>query len=255
MAVKQVVLGQEGDKQKRRREEALRREIELLKELEHVHIVQYLGFEITSSHFNVFLSYISGGSVASCLARCGQFDESLAKALNVQILDGLLYLHEKGIIHRDIKGANILVDSDGVVKISDFGISKKNEYQRAYQRVTRMSMQGSIPWMAPEVARGKGYSAKVDVWSLGCLVLEMLTGLHPWHKVRGNVIYLLGTGNAPPVPPTLSPTAREFIALCFTIDPEKRPTVKELLGHTFADVDLEGFDFGVWTEKWGAATE
>ena len=71
--------------------------------------------------------------------------------------------------------------------------------------MTRMSMQGSVFWMAPEVARsGKGYSAKVDIWSTGCLVLEMLTGNNPWHKATGNVIYLLGNGNAPPIPAGLS---------------------------------------------------
>lgn len=145
------------------------------------------------------------------------------------------------------------MDADGVVKISDFGISKKNEYREAYQRVTRMSMQGSIPWMAPEVARGKGYSAKVDIWSLGCLVLEMLTNQTPWHKVRGNIIYLLGTGNAPPLPPGLSDSAKAFIERCFTIDPDKRPTATDLItDETFTDVeDPLGYDFRAWTERVG----
>ncbi|KAJ3040330.1 hypothetical protein HK097_002584, partial [Rhizophlyctis rosea] len=249
MAVKQVVLGAPGDAQKKKREDALRREIELLKELDDENVVRYLGSEITQTHFNVFLEYISGGSISSVLARCGKFNDHIVQCLTLQILWGLEYLHERSIIHRDIKGANILVDTDGCVKISDFGISKKNEYRMAYQRVTRMSMQGSIPWMAPEVAKGKGYGAKVDVWSLGCLVLEMLTGLHPWHKVRGNVIYLLGTGHSPPVPDTLSDSARDFLGKCFTIDPEARPTATELLEHEFVDVDLETFGFAGWKEE------
>ncbi|KAI8800246.1 kinase-like domain-containing protein, partial [Cladochytrium replicatum] len=249
MAVKQVMIGAPAgsgsaykhpnlsgtdmDSQRKKREDALKREIELLQELDHENIVRYLGFEVKDKTFNVLLEYVSGGSIASVLAKFGKFEEDLARFMTMQILYGLEYLHSVKIIHRDIKGANILVDADGIAKISDFGISKKNEYAVAYQRMTRMSMQGSIYWMAPEVARGKGYSAKVDIWSLGCLVLEMLTGNHPWHKVRGNIIYALGTGNKPPVPDTLGPIARDFLALCFTIDPEKRPTATDLISHPF----------------------
>ncbi|KNC97082.1 STE/STE11 protein kinase [Spizellomyces punctatus DAOM BR117] len=259
MAVKQVERAILSEKKstdptgKKKREEALRREIDFLKDLEHDHIVRYLGSEITETSFNVFLEYVSGGSISSCLNRYGAFEVELVRCMTAQILSGLEYLHEQSIIHRDIKGANILVDTDGIIKISDFGISKKNEYREAYHRVTRMSMQGSIPWMAPEVARGKGYSAKVDIWSLGCLVLEMLTNTTPWHKVRGNVIYLLGTGNAPPLPSGLSEDAVVFIQKCWTIDPDLRPTATALLcDESFTDVeDPLGFDFRGWAERVG----
>jgi serine/threonine protein kinase len=119
----------------------------------------------------------------------------------------------------------------------------------AYHRMTRMSMQGSINWMAPEVARGKGYSAKVDIWSCGCLVLEMLTGQVPWHNVRGNVIYLLGTGNSPPLPPSLSDMAKKFLETTFTIDPEMRPTATTLLEHPFTDIDISHVDFEKWSTE------
>lgn len=110
-------------------------------------------------------------------------------------------------------------------------------------------MQGSINWMAPEVARGKGYSAKVDLWSLGCLCLEMLTGNNPWHKIPGNIIYLLGTGNAPPLPKELEAIADEFLKLCFIIDPESRPTALELLCHGFTDVEAYQVDFPTWAKN------
>ena len=112
-----------------------------------------------------------------------------------------------------------------------------------------MSMQGSIYWMAPEVARGKGYSAKVDIWSCGCLVLEMLTGELPWNGVRGNVIYLLGTGNSPPLPQSLSELANHFLKQTFEIDPEKRPTATLLLNHLFTEVDLSTIDFFTWSTE------
>jgi serine/threonine protein kinase len=110
-------------------------------------------------------------------------------------------------------------------------------------------MQGSIYWMAPEVARGKGYSAKVDIWSCGCLVLEMLTGHVPWHKVQGNIIYLLGTGNSPPIPSELSEMATNFLKTTFEIDPEKRPTASDLLDHIFTDIDPCAVDFTTWSQE------
>jgi serine/threonine protein kinase len=143
----------------------------------------------------------------------------------------------------------VLIDADGIAKISDFGISKKNEYKAAYQRMTRCSMQGSVNWMAVEVVKGKGYSAKVDIWSLGCLVLEMLTGNPPWHGVQGSIIYLLGTGNAPPAPEWLSPLSKAFISKCFTIDPEMRPTATELLSDPWTLVDPYSYDFSKWINE------
>ncbi|KAI9192972.1 kinase-like domain-containing protein, partial [Polychytrium aggregatum] len=233
MAVKQVVLGTANDAQKRKKEEALRKEIELLEELDDINIVRYLGSEVTPTTFNVFLEYVSGGSIASCLAKYGKFDDDITRHMTMQILCGLSYLHGKGIIHRDIKGANVLVDVDGVAKISDFGISKRTDTERTYKRLTNMSMQGTVPWMAPEVARGKGYGAKIDIWSLGCLVLEMLTGIHPWHKVHGNIVYLLGTGNSPPIPDSLSEASKAFINDCLVVDSERRSTAAQLLDHPF----------------------
>jgi serine/threonine protein kinase len=109
-------------------------------------------------------------------------------------------------------------------------------------------MQGSIYWMAPEVARGKGYSAKVDIWSLVCLTLEMLTGHIPWHKVRGNIIYLLGTGNTPPVAEWLSDLAKSFLEQGFILDPEKRPTATMLLDHEFSMIDPLTVDFYTWSQ-------
>lgn len=127
-----------------------------------------------------------GGSVAHLLSTLGAFGEALIRTFVRQILQGLAYLHENDIIHRDIKGGNILVDNRGVIKISDFGISKKVEESLlapSQSRLHRPSLQGSVFWMAPEVVKQTSHTAKADIWSLGCLIVEMFTGNHPWMEL------------------------------------------------------------------------
>lgn len=227
LAVKQVEVNAKaagGDKDKMKEMvAALDQEIDTMQHLDHVNIVQYLGCERKEMSISIFLEYISGGSVGSCLRKHGKFEETVVSSLTRQTLDGLAYLHREGILHRDLKADNILLDLDGTCKISDFGISKKTD--NIYGNDASNSMQGSVFWMAPEVVRsqGHGYSAKVDIWSLGCVVLEMFAGRRPWSKEETvGAIYKLGSLNeAPPIPDdvaaTISPLAVAFMADCFTM--------------------------------------
>ncbi|CAK9442388.1 uncharacterized protein LODBEIA_P61310 [Lodderomyces beijingensis] len=219
------------------------KEIENMKDLDHANIVQYLGCERQKNVYCLFMEYVAGGSIASCLKSYGQFDEELVRFITKQVLLGLEYLHSNNIIHRDLKADNLLLDLDGTCKISDFGISKKNS--DIYANNANMSMKGTIFWMAPEVInnQSEGYSAKVDIWSLGCVVLEMFAGKRPWsNEAAISVIYKAGKEKkAPPIPADIrhlvSQEAELFINRCFTIEPTARPTAEQLLRDPFVNTN------------------
>lgn len=255
LAVKQVVVPRghrfKGDKNSEGID-ALHKEVETMKDLDHLNIVQYLGFEQQGNTYSLFLEYVAGGSISSCMKSYGKFEERLVRFITRQVLFGLEYLHSNGIIHRDLKADNLLLENDGTCKISDFGISKKSK--DIYVNNAEMSMQGTVFWMAPEVIdnmvedRKQGYSAKIDIWSLGCVVLEMFAGRRPWsNEAVVSAIYKIGkTKLAPPIPQDIedfvSADAKDFINQCFTIDSEQRPTAKKLLEHPFM-VEDNTFDF------------
>ncbi|KAL2890874.1 MAP kinase kinase kinase mkh1 [Ceratocystis lukuohia] len=245
LAVKEIDVNPKaaaGDKNKIREMVAgFDSEIDTMQHLDHVNIVQYLGCERKETSISIFLEYIPGGSVGSCLKKHGRFEEPLVSSLTRQTLSGLAYLHREGILHRDLKADNILLDLDGTCKISDFGISKKTD--NIYGNDKSNSMQGSVFWMAPEVIKpeGKGYSAKIDIWSLGCVVLEMFAGKRPWGSEEAvGAIYKLANGETPPIPDdiTPSPVALAFMLDCFQVNPFDRPTAEKLLAeHPFCESD------------------
>ncbi|KAG0304373.1 hypothetical protein BGZ98_005603 [Dissophora globulifera] len=229
--------------------EALFSEMEVLKDLDHENIVQYLGFAQNEETANIFLEYVSGGSIESCLKRSGPFPEAVIRSFTRQILLGLEYIHSKKIVHRDIKAANVLVDEQGVCKISDFGISKRNAQNQGGYDENVGSLQGSIFWMAPEMVTSKAYGAKVDIWSFGCLVLEMFTGQQPWKGYAPQqALFTIGNSSAhPPIPENISEEGQRFLARCFITDANSRPTASQLLQDAFA-VPPANFNFNDYIE-------
>ncbi|KAJ7183592.1 kinase-like domain-containing protein [Mycena filopes] len=219
--------------------EALKLESEMLKDLDHPNIVQYLGFEETPANLSIFLEYVPGGSIGSCLRRHGKFDEEVTKSFASQILGGLEYLHLKGIMHRDLTSDNILVETTGVCKITDFGVSKRVDDPDQNDVQAHTAMQGTVFWMAPEVinTQKKGYSSKIDIWSIGCVVLEMWAGTRPWlgDEAVAVMFKLFQSQLPPPVPDglVLTTSADDFRRKCFAINPEERPAAGELRKHPY----------------------
>jgi mitogen-activated protein kinase kinase kinase 3 len=124
MAIKQIKINMQNEETFAQKFAQIRKEIMFLETVEHEHIVKYMGSETTNDYLYIFMEYVPGGSIRELLHKFKTFDESVIRAYTRQILSGLQYLHSKKIAHRDIKGANILVSADGIVKLADFGCSK-----------------------------------------------------------------------------------------------------------------------------------
>jgi len=243
MAVKEVELNPKDDSENKFRR-ALENEIDLYKELKHPNIVSYLGHDYIEGKMYIYLEYMAAGSIAQVLSQFGALDESVMARYTLDIIQGLKYLHtcEPAVLHRDIKGANILVGLDSRVKLSDFGCSK-----RSPQGTDMHTMKGSVPWMAPEVMRQSGYGSKADIWSLGCVLIEMGTASNPWGEFDNPfsaMVRIAMSDETPPIPDHLSEVCRSFITACTFRSPEERLGAVELLDHPFVAGLLACDDLG-----------
>ena len=237
---------------------ALKNEIELMKSLEHVNIVQYKGAEREGESLNIFMEFVPGGSIASVLKMFGPLTEKVVVSYTFQVLSGLQYLHSNNVIHRDIKGANILLTVDGVCKLADFGAATLSSTDRIHT-----SLIGTPNWMPPEVIKQEGHTESADIWSLGCTVLEMLTGKVPWSSVGGMQVLFFITSDTPIVPKVVEATADldldsqalDFLISCLQRNPSSRPNVGSLLDHSWNylidDEDEEEFE-SPEQDKWVA---
>jgi len=242
----------------------IQREIDVMRDLHHPNIVRYFGAEIDRNMFHIFQEWVPGGSVASLLEKFGPFPLAVVKNYLYQIILGLSYLHSNRILHRDIKGCNVLVSDRGIVKLADFGSSKRIHVNQNGIRLEmedmmeNMTMRGTPFYMAIEVFEER-YGEKADIWSCGCVAYQMFTGQVPWTNldIKGPISlykYLKEHDGPPPIHITKndeSATDEVRISLqssrfafenilnqCFYRDPHKRPSARNLLDDSFFKCDL-----------------
>ncbi|OBA28339.1 Pkinase-domain-containing protein, partial [Hanseniaspora valbyensis NRRL Y-1626] len=169
-------------------------EIDLLQNLSHNNIVKCLGFEKKQNNNNNSNKFCSKGSLRDIMSdktACpnGYISENLCRNYIYQTLHGLKYLHDQGIIHRDIKCGNLLLTGENdTIKLADFGISTKITHTlksniKNNNAGVAMTCIGSPNWMAPEILLGQGATTKSDIWSLGSTLVEMLTGQPPFYNL------------------------------------------------------------------------
>ena len=214
--------------------ESIGKEINILKTCRNANVVSYYGSLVADDAIWIIMDFCAGGSVSDLLERFGQtLIEGEIAAVCGESLKGLAYLHSIGIIHRDIKAANLLLMSDGTVKLADFGVSTQltTMTQKAKAAI------GTPFWMAPEVIESTQYDTKADIWSLGITAIELAEGAPPLLTEMDAPEALRHIPTAPP--PTLaepenwSDEFHDFLSLCLEHNPDDRPTACELLNHPF----------------------
>nr|XP_031361183.1 LOW QUALITY PROTEIN: mitogen-activated protein kinase kinase kinase 19 [Lonchura striata domestica] len=238
IAVKQMVLETSDQLTTEKEYQKFHEEVDLLKTLKHANIVTYLGTCLEDNILSIFMEFVPGGSISSILNRFGPLPEVVLRKYTKQILQGVAYLHDNCVVHRDIKGNNVMLMPTGVIKLIDFGCARRLARASLSGTGSELlrSVHGTPYWMAPEVITDSGYGRKSDIWSVGCTVFEMATGKPPLASMgRVAAMFYIGAhrGLMPALPERFSSAAVEFVRACLTRDQHQRPSALQLLDHPF----------------------
>lgn len=180
----------------------------------------------------IILEFMNFGALTDLLEEMkGKLDENLCAYLLRRTLEGLNYLHSRGIVHRDIKSDNILINSEGDIKLADFGYAT----QLTKQKRGTVSQVGTFCWMAPELINlKKNYNHKVDIWSFGIFAMEVADGEPPYiNEKQAKILFNIVTKDPPPINDRYSSDFKDFVSQCLIKDPVKRPSAETLLEHPF----------------------
>ncbi|XP_013114398.2 mitogen-activated protein kinase kinase kinase 4 isoform X1 [Stomoxys calcitrans] len=213
-------------------------ELKILEGIKHENLVRYYGIEVHREELLIFMELCSEGTLESLVELTGGLPEGLTRRFTSQLLSGVAELHKHGIVHRDIKTANIfLVAGGNSLKLGDFGSAVKIQAHTTVPGELQ-GYVGTQAYMAPEVftkTNSDGHGRAADIWSVGCVVVEMASGKRPWAQFDSNfqIMFKVGMGEKPEAPETLSQEGHDFIDQCLQHDPKDRMTALELMQQNF----------------------
>jgi len=226
VAVKEMILAKQPNK------EIIVNEILLMQECHHHAIVNFIDSYLVDGALWVVMEFVDGCDLTQAIDVCHPFAEDLIAAISRETLAGLEHLHQKDIIHRDIKSDNVMLATSGAIKLTDFGYGA----QLSAERSKRKTVVGTPYWMAPEVIQGAQYDTKADIWSTGVMAIEMIDGLPPYmDQAPLRALFLIVSKGLPPPRNVafMSEDFKDFVNQCTIVDPEQRPSATELLKHPF----------------------
>lgn len=248
----------------------LENEAEILESLNSPYVVLFLGKNMSkelsndeSGKVSIFMEYMGRGSLSDFVEKFrGKLDEEIIRLYSKEILCGLKYIHEKGIVHCDLKCKNVLLGSSGNVKLADFGCAKRIKEMKKNGNLLQ-DIGGTPLWMAPEVLRKDRLDFTSDIWSFGCTVIEMATGRPPWSGQVSNpiaaVLKIACSDEIPQFPTHFSDEGLDFLEKCLERNPKRRWKAEELLNHPFISGKLQRkcarspvsvFDIGIFEEAY-----
>ncbi|XP_064261329.1 serine/threonine-protein kinase PAK 3-like [Passer domesticus] len=206
-------------------------EIMIMKRHRSPSVVNYLDSYLLGEQLWLVMEYMDGGALSDVISKCYLSEEEMA-AISRECLRGLDFLHSNHVIHQDVKSENILLRTDGSVKLADFGLSTEFTPEQS----GGCWVAGTPWWMAPEVVTGQPYGPKVDIWSFGIVAIEMVEQEPPYlSQSPASAKFLIATVGTPQLrqPKLLSAWLRDFLSCCLQTDEEQRWSAKELLQHPF----------------------
>uniref|UniRef100_A0A7S3ECQ2 non-specific serine/threonine protein kinase n=2 Tax=Rhodosorus marinus TaxID=101924 RepID=A0A7S3ECQ2_9RHOD len=212
--------------------EELQKEVNMMKQLNLPSVVEYYTSYVRGSVLWIVMEFMDGGSLDKTIQIVPNVSEQFCATVLFDLLNGLVYLHKEGKIHRDLKCGNILISRSGKVKLSDFGVAG----QLTQTKQARNTLVGSPYWTAPEVIAENNYNVKADIWSFGVTAIELAMGTPPNSRMHPMEALL----QIPKIPPprldaSFSAEFRDLVAVCCQRIPSSRPSASDLLSHPFFD--------------------
>ncbi|XP_050535921.1 mitogen-activated protein kinase kinase kinase 4 isoform X2 [Daktulosphaira vitifoliae] len=217
-------------------------ELKIFEGIVHENLVRYYGVEIHREEMVIFMELCAEGTLENLVAATENgLPEGLIRRFTKQLISGVDILHQHAIVHRDIKSANIFLTSEGnCLKLGDFGSAVKMNALTTVPGELK-GFVGTQAYMAPEVfmkSNTDGHGRAADIWSVGCVVIEMASGKRPWFEYDSNyqIMFKVGMGFSPTTPEALCNEGQQFVDLCLKHDPNLRATTSDLLDHNFIKV-------------------